>query len=243
MAVNERNCADDPPLLLLAGTLCDARLFEPMLRNAALTGRPVVHCDMTGLASAHGLAERALSRVSGPFIAVGFSLGAIVALEMAVLAPERVAAMALIAASGRDVPDADHAARRAAAMIDPGVLVGEVLWERSVAAAAQGDNALKETIVAMARSQPPGTLALQVEVALTRSDKRPLLLAMQMPAVVLGGAEDRIAPPELQRELAEGLPDAELVIAPGAGHFLPLECPDLCARTLADWLAHVRTLA
>ncbi|MEE4451548.1 alpha/beta hydrolase [Novosphingobium resinovorum] len=236
----ESNCL---PLVLLAGTLCDARVFAPMLRHAALAGRPVVHCDMTGVASARGLAERALSQVSGRFIPVGFSLGAIVALEMAVLAPERIAAMALIAANGRDVPEADHAARRAAAATDPGVLVGEVLWERSVAAGARHDSALKATIVAMAQSQPPCTLALQTEVALTRSDRRPLLPAMRMPALVLGGAEDRIAPPELQRELAEGLPDAELVIAPDAGHFLPLECPDLCARTLADWLAHVRTLA
>jgi pimeloyl-ACP methyl ester carboxylesterase len=82
----------------------------------------------------------------------------------------------------------------------------------------------------MARRSPENTLSLQTEVALTRSDKRPLLPAMAMPALILGGAQDQIAPPMLQQELAAGLPHATLHIVPDAGHFLPLECPDFCAR-------------
>ena len=43
--------------------------------------------------------------------------------------------------------------------------------------------------------------------------------------------------PALQQELAAALPHATLHIAPDAGHFLPLECPDFCAHALAEWLA------
>jgi pimeloyl-ACP methyl ester carboxylesterase len=41
----------------------------------------------------------------------------------------------------------------------------------------------------------------------------------------------------MQQELVDGLPHATLRMASDAGHFLPLECPDFCALTLAEWLA------
>jgi pimeloyl-ACP methyl ester carboxylesterase len=126
----------------------------------------------------------------------------------------------------------------------PGASPGPAIrWRRSTALAplgrhcASGDASLRQLIRSMARESPENTLSLQTEVALTRSDKRPLLPAMAMPALILGGAQDQIAPPMLQQELAAGLPHATLHIVPDAGHFLPLECPDFCARALAEWLA------
>lgn len=223
----------DWPLLMLPGTLCDARVFAPMLAGVK---RDVAHGDMTGLPSAGALARRLLENAPARFIPVGFSLGAIVALEMAAIAPQRIGAMVLIAANGRDVPSADHAARRAAGAGDP-VAAVDSLWPRSVAAAHLEDVSLRQLIRSMADQAPQGTLRLQTEVALTRSDKRPLLPAMAMPTLILGGAQDQIAPPALQQELADKLPHATLHITPDAGHFLPLECPDFCARALAEWLA------
>lgn len=223
----------DWPLLMLPGTLCDARVFGPMLAGVE---RDILHGDMTGLPGAGALARRLLESAPARFIPVGFSLGAIVALEMAAIAPQRIGAMVLIAANGRDVPAADHAARRIAGAGDPVAAVDQ-LWPRSVATARLEDASLRQLICSMARRSPENTLSLQTEVALTRSDKRPLLPAMAMPALILGGAQDQIAPPALQQELAAGLPDATLHIAPDAGHFLPLECPDFCARALAEWLA------
>jgi len=37
--------------------------------------------------------------------------------------------------------------------------------------------------------------------------------------------------------IADAIPHAHLVIAPGAGHYLPLERPELVANELAAWLA------
>jgi pimeloyl-ACP methyl ester carboxylesterase len=234
------------PLVLLPGTLCDARVFDSWLKfltaEPAMQGRAVVPADMTGCDSVQALAARVLAATPGCFIPLGFSLGGIVALELARIAPERIAAMVLVAANARDVPESDHADRRAAAATDPATLVGDVLWPRYVAPARQDDARLRQLITAMAQDAPKGTLALQTEVALTRRDQRPFLAAMTMPALVLGGALDLIAPSSLQHELAAGLPNATLHIAPDAGHFLPLERPDFCARALADWLAFAPAL-
>lgn len=226
----------DWPLLMLPGTLCDARVFAPMLAGM---DRPILHADITTHDDANALARALLATAPSRFIPVGFSLGAIVALEMAVMAPDRIGAMVLIAANGRDVPTADHPARRAAAMLDPVALIDQ-LWPRSVAPHRLGDARLRALITAMARDASPGTLARQTELALTRQDKRPHAPAMAMPTLILGGAQDQIAPPALQQELAALMPRATLRIAPDAGHFLPLECPDFCARAFAEWLAPAR---
>ncbi len=234
------------PLVLLPGTLCDARVFDSWLNfltaEPAIQGRAVVPADMTGCDSVQALAARVLEMTPGCFIPIGFSLGAIVALELARIAPERIAAMVLVAANARAVPESDHSDRRAAAATDPVTLVGEMLWPRYVAPSRQDDARLRQLIIAMAQDAPPGTLARQTEVALTRRDQRPFLAAMTMPALVLGGALDLIAPSSLQHEIAAGLPNATLHIAPDAGHFLPLERPDFCARALADWLAFAPAL-
>ena len=229
------------PLLLLPGTLCDARVFGPLLdamrKDPAMSGRSVVHCAMTGHDTVRALADDILDSAPDRFIAVGFSLGAIVALDMAMRAPDRTAGVVLIAGSARAVPTADRAMRRAAADTPPGHLVGTVLWPRSVAPDWLHDETLREMVMAMATGFPPGTLAAQIEVALSRRDQRTRLGTLPMPALILGGACDAIVQPELQCEMALAMRLATLHIVENTGHFLLLEQPDACATALTDWLA------
>jgi len=53
-------------------------------------------------------------------------------------------------------------------------------------------------------------------------DLRPLLARVDAPTLVIGGALDPFGPPA-QQEIADALPDATLVILPGADHFPFLE--------------------
>jgi pimeloyl-ACP methyl ester carboxylesterase len=52
-------------------------------------------------------------------------------------------------------------------------------------------------------------------------DARPWLGEIAVPTLVLGGAEDRIAPPAQLRALHEAIPGSDLVLIEGAGH-IPL---------------------
>jgi len=51
------------------------------------------------------------------------------------------------------------------------------------------------------------------------------------------GAEDAVCPPELQEELAAGIPGAQHVTIDGAGHMAALEDPAAVAAALGAWLA------
>jgi len=225
---------DGADVLWLPGTLCDARVFAPM-RVTLPAGVRHHDVDITSHDDVTALASAVLATAPPRFIAVGFSLGAIAALALAAEAPERIAALVLIAANARDVPPDVHGLRRALALSPPGQLVGETLWPNSVAPARLNDQILRATIRAMAEDAPAGTLQRQTELALTRPDRRPLLPHVTLPTLVIGGGDDRIAPPELQAEIAAAIPGARLHVIAGAGHFVPLEDPAACSLALADW--------
>jgi proline iminopeptidase len=56
-------------------------------------------------------------------------------------------------------------------------------------------------------------------------DLRPDLGAIEAPTLVLAGAEDFICGPACARDIAEGIPHAQVVLFPETGHFLLFEAP------------------
>src|SRR5690606_32791156 len=63
-------------------------------------------------------------------------------------------------------------------------------------------------------------------VAMSSMDLRGCLPNLDVPITVMVGTRDRLTPPRAAKVLVDHLPDAELVLLPGAGHMLPLEAPD-----------------
>src|SRR5690606_6059545 len=104
--------------------------------------------------SAAEAARLILTEAPERFMLLGFSLGGIVALEIAALAPERVAGLALIDATARPDPEAKASPRRkAVSKARMQGMDGYILdsWATLVSRANAKDEALRETIMAMAR--------------------------------------------------------------------------------------------
>lgn len=66
------------------------------------------------------------------------------------------------------------------------------------------------------------TARMAYRQAMDGFDVRARLREIEVPTVILHGTRDRLFPLDAARRLAQGLPNAELRVIPGAGHVLPL---------------------
>ncbi len=66
-------------------------------------------------------------------------------------------------------------------------------------------------------------------------DLWPLLPKVKLPALVLWGEADRVVPVADGEGVVRQLPEAELVVCPGAGHLLPYRQPEWVAERIDQW--------
>lgn len=65
----------------------------------------------------------------------------------------------------------------------------------------------------------------------------PELHKIKAPTLILGGAKDKGAPPDiLEREAKDLIPGAEQVVIPDAGHIVALENPEAFHKVAGEWL-------
>ena len=224
------------PLVMLPGTLCDARIFGPLRQRLARYPTQIILTPHAR--SLEQAADQVLSKAPKHFALLGFSLGGMVAMEAALRAPERVPAMALISTTPLAVPPERHAGRRAlveqARKLSMRQFVREHLWAEY--GGQPGDTCTLPLLEEMAEELGAGTYAAQTEMALGRSDFCPRLSAISIPTLVIGGAEDHLCPPSAQAQLAAAVSAASHVVLAGRGHFALWEQPDEVAAPVAAWL-------
>ena len=230
-----------PTPVLLPGNMCDARLWTTEVR-AALSG--ALDADLTQDDGIADMAERALAATTGMLLPVGFSLGAIVAVEMAVQAPERIAGLVLAGynatadlperAAHRPVQQAEVRADTNGAGLER-VLVEE-LKPNYLAAQNREDSVLLDLLRDMGMDLGADVFVRQSEALRLREDRRAAIAALHVPVLYLCGREDMLCPPAWHQSWADLTPKAQFKDIAGAGHILPLEAPRNFAATIEHWL-------
>ncbi|MDX3746406.1 4-carboxymuconolactone decarboxylase [Streptomyces sp. AK08-02] len=155
----------------------------------------------------------------------GCALGGAIGAELALRHPERLASLALIAASPR-FGTADEFRQRGVIVrtngLDPIARTSPERWFTSGFAAAQP--AITEWAVQMVRTTDPGCYIAACE-SLASFDVRGELARVGVPTLVLVGSDDQVTGPAEARTLVAGIPDARLAVVPGASHLVPVEQP------------------
>ncbi|MFD5966991.1 alpha/beta fold hydrolase [Streptomyces sp. NPDC058783] len=155
----------------------------------------------------------------------GCAFGGAIGIELALRHPERLASLALIAASPR-FGTADEFRQRGVIVrtngLDPIARSSPERWFTGGYAAAQP--AITEWAVQMVRTTDPGCYISACE-ALAAFDVRGELGRVGVPTLVLVGSDDQVTGPAEARTLVAGIPDARLAVVPGASHLVPVEQP------------------
>lgn len=195
--------------------------------------------DLAGMAAA--LIATIEATGLGPAVLVGHSMGGMVAQEVAALAPQQVAALVLASTSpafGKPGGDWQQSFLQSRfAPLDAGL--GMAGLAAQLVPAMVGPDASPAAIAAaqaLMAGVPEATYRHAV-AALVAFDRRANLPNIAVPTLLITGDQDRTAPPEVSRRMADRIPGAAACIVPGAGHLLNLEQP---AAFHAALLAHLR---
>lgn len=187
--------------------------------------------DVIAVANAAG-AER--------FHFIGCSLGAVVGFELWKRSPERVRSFIFIGAFAA-YPDGEKTASS---------IIAEVLATADMRAFAEArakrlsslqeaPQRYAETIEQYACKNIESYLA--ATQATWTGDYRALLGTVSVPTLVLCGEHDQIAPLALSREIAEGIPSAQLTIVGGANHVANADQPRKVNRLIDRFCSGVST--
>ena len=243
-------CGDGPDLALIHGWGIGASAWDELLpllatnfrvHRIALPGyAPAAPDDADFVDTAAAIAESLPPECT----LCGWSLGALLALQAALLAPRRVGRLVLCGATPSFVQRDGWPHAQPPALLDGFCAAlakdaGQTL-QRFIALFNQGDRAARaitRTLAkALAAEAPPdgATLACGLDW-LRRVDLRVQVSAIAQPALVIHGEADPLMPLASARWLAAALPQARLEVFGGAAHAPFLNDRERFARLLGDF--------
>lgn len=249
---------DGKPLVLIAGLGYDRWMWHKMVPGLA-EGAQVITFDNRGVGasdkppgpySAQMLADDTaglLEALEIPRAAVmGHSMGGFIAQAMALQHPDKIDRLILSATNFGGLNHIPAAPEAMAVMTDLSVDPVERFRRGLVVSCAPGFAERNPQVIAdwMARraAHPVEPAAYQAQLAIGLSllpagacfEDR--LKQVQAPVLLLFGEHDQVVPPGNAELLARVLPDSQVRILPGAGHFFPIETPQAAVEAVLSFL-------
>ena len=236
-----------PAIVFLHGFTHTGRSWDPVIAELGQSYRALAP-DIRGHGAAGdrrpvGFREcvaDVLGQAPRSFTLAGYSMGARLALRVALSAPERVHRLVLIGGTAGIADEVERAQRRRhdealAEQIEAGTVEEFAQrWGEQPLLRAQPRAVAEAALRDRLRNRPEG-LAAALR-GLGAGAMEPLwgrLAALGMPATVIVGERDAKFR-KLGERLVAGLPDAELLVVPATGHAVHLEAPALVAACVRD---------
>jgi pimeloyl-[acyl-carrier protein] methyl ester esterase len=193
-----------------------------------------------------GFARSVRPHVPPGSVVLGWSLGGLVALELASRHPGLVGALVLVATTPKFVADPDWEHGVPLDVLEQFSQGLALDYRRTVqnflSLQVRGDEHAIETLRQLRRSlashgEPdPRALEAGLEV-LRHGDLREDLLRITVPALVIAGEHDRLTPPGAGLELASRLPSARMRLVERSGHAPFVSHPGIVLTEIQRFLA------
>jgi 3-oxoadipate enol-lactonase len=173
-------------------------------------------------------------------VVCGLSMGGYIAFELWRLFPQKVRALVLAdTRAGADSADARRARERLAARVEAEgaqPVIDAMLPKLVSPTTRYMQPGVVQAIRAMMQETPATTMARTLRGMAARPDSEPLLRTIEVPTLVVVGAEDAITGKGQSEFLARGIRGARIETIDDAGHVPPLERPDEFNRVLHAFL-------
>jgi pimeloyl-ACP methyl ester carboxylesterase len=234
-----------PPLLLIHGAGGNHLFWPPQIRR--MQDQRILALDLPGHGKSGGLGHHRVedyarevikfmraSRLNAAVL-VGHSMGAAIALQIALANPRRVLGLCLVAGGARLRVAADLLQNAAEAETFPRAV-------EQVTALSFGPHAnerLKELGEERLRTVRPSVLHGDF-LACDAFDVSASLPRISAPTFIVCGSADRMTPPRYSEFLRQKIPGAGLALVEGAGHMVMLEFPERVGELIASFAGTLR---
>lgn len=192
--------------------------------------------DTTGLLDTLGIEKAHI---------LGHSLGSFIAQELALKYPHKLKSLTLASSSTHLTNAVKHIIKTWDRLFQEGVSLENRLRESLPWLMTKnffaGPNAAEKAVVFLMSNPHPQSLhgmTHQTNACLDY-DTRDRIHQISAPTLVIVGRQDLLMPIRMSKELAAGIPHAELVILKGGAHDLCGEIPDKFRMAVLDFLAKV----
>ena len=245
------------PVILIHGHPFDATMWSPQL-SADFPGRRLIAPDLRNFGNttstngpsafssfAQDILDFASSLALEKFIVAGLSMGGQVALEIAATHPERLFGLILADTFAQlDTPEKKQWRYTLADRIDAEGLqtyavevLPKMLCPRSI---SENPQLASEVLLMMQRCPAQGA-ADALRVRAERQDYLPLLPRLDLPTLVVVGANDEFTPVADAELMHRNIRNSTLLIVDDAGHISNMEKPEQFNKALKNFLASIGT--
>lgn len=183
--------------------------------------------------------------VDEPIVLCGLSMGGYIALQFVRKYRKRLRGIVFCdTRASADLPETvEYRLKLARLVIASGTQpVAEAMLPKAVGRKTFADRPeVVEAVRAMILSSDPTGVAAASRGMAVRPDMTALLPTIDLPTLVVVGADDALTPVDEMRRMADAIPQARFKVVPDAGHLAPLENPLVFNAALATFLDEIRT--